>query len=119
MDVRVAVDVYVPLGAAEGARLVQQLDAGPGRHVTGRPFEHVSIAGRVEQRRHPQLQIQAGRDEQVGGCGAWSERGLGTDEVRVLVAVADCLCLDPVAADLLGHPRVVGDGGYDLQKGVC
>src|SRR3989454_6906961 len=64
-DVRVAEDVDVALGAGEAGGDVEQVDAGVGRHVARPALRHLGVVGLVEQSGDPELEVEAGRDEEV------------------------------------------------------
>ena len=87
--VGIAVHVDVTLGAAERGGHLEQIDAAVRRHVAGRTIHDLAVARAVEQRRHPQLQVQAGGDEQIGVAQDPHEARLRLHEVGVLVALRD------------------------------
>ena len=53
MQVRIAVDVNVPLGARRVGGNAEQRHPGPGGDVALFSFENVAVSRRVEQGRHP------------------------------------------------------------------
>lgn len=111
VNVRIAVDVDVALGAIERRRYLEQRDAGIGRHVAGSAFRDLAVVGAVRERRHPALQVQPGGDEQVGVAEDGDEAGLRPHEVRVFVALGDRGHGAVIADDL---PR---DGAVGRQSG--
>jgi len=50
---------------------------------------HPRVAGPVQERRHPQLEVHAGGHEQIGVAQQRTKLGPRLDEVRVLVALGD------------------------------
>ena len=75
------------------------------------------VARLVDQRRGPELEIEAGGDEEIGFFEHQRERGLRFDEVGVLVAARDGLGFDAVAAHELGDGRVGGKSRDDAHGG--
>ena len=108
--------VDVALGAAERGRHLQQVDAGVGGDVAGAALGDLPVAGAVEQRRHPELEVEAGGDEQVGVAQHGHEAGLGLDEVGILVALGDRGDGALVADDLAGDGAVGREAGDDLER---
>jgi hypothetical protein len=90
-------------------------DAGIGRHVAGRAFHHLPVAGTVQQRRHPQLEIQASGDEQIGAPQLEREARFRSHEVRILARVRDARDRDLRAAQLLRDGRVHGQRRDDAH----
>ena len=89
----------------------------PGQAATypGDPLQDAAIACRVQQGRHPQLQVQAGGDEQVGSPHQGAVGRPGPYEVHVLVSGGDGVYFHAVAADRLGQPGVIRHGGDHLK----
>ena len=118
MDVRIAVGVDIAFRAAERGRHLEQMNAGVGRDVTGPALGDLAVAGAVEQRRHPELQIETGGDEQIGVAQDRHEAGLGLHEMRIFVALGDGGDGAFVADDFPGDGSVRGKAGDDLHGGA-
>ena len=105
-DVRVAEHVDVALGAREAGRHIEQVDTRVGGHIAGAAFGHLGVARLVEQRGHPQLEVEPRRDEQIRLRQRRHEAGLGLHVVRVLIARRDRGDDATVAGDFARDRRI-------------
>ncbi len=97
-------------------RQIEQGNAGVGRDVAGPAFGDLGVAGLVEQRRDPQLQVESGRDEHVCLGEQRHEARLGLHVVRILVAHGDGVHDALVAHDFAGDGAVRGERRDDLHR---
>ena len=115
-DVRVAVDVDVALGARQVDGNVEQRQALVGRDISGPTLGNLRIVRLVEQRRHPELEVQSRRHEQVGLCQGRHEARLGLHVVRILVTHGDRADFPPIAHDLHCDRGVRRERGDHLDR---
>ena len=59
MNVRIAVLVNVTFGTAQRGGHLEQVDPGVGGDVTGAALRDLAIARAIEERRHPELEIES------------------------------------------------------------
>jgi hypothetical protein len=86
-----------------------------GVDEAGLAVADLAVPRLVDQHRRPQLEVEAGGDEEVGLFEHQGERGLRLDEVGVLVAARDRQGIDLCAADRLGDGGIGGEGGDHLD----
>ena len=110
VDVRIAEHVNVAGRARDGRRHIEQVDAAVSRHMSGSAVPHLRVAGAVEERRNPELQVEAGGHEQVRTLDERREARARVDEMRIHVAPGDRGDLRQVTRDLAGDRRVRREG---------
>ena len=100
-EVRVTKNMHVSSAPVGRYRYVQQFDPRVSRHVSPTSFGHVAISGPIEHGRSPELQVEAGRDEQISPLDRQREARLRTHEVCVLVRSRNGAHVDLGTPDLL------------------
>src|SRR3990172_10869008 len=106
VDVGIAEDVDVPTGSTRVNRHLQHGHAGRHGDVAYLTFANTRVAGLVDHRRHPELQVQTGVEQQVGPAEHHGIAGLGLDEVGVLPSLGDGGHHATLADDLLCYVAV-------------
>jgi len=115
-DVRVTKHMDVALGAGEARGDVEEWDAGVRRHVSRSTLIDLRIVRLVEQRGDPELEIEAGSDEEVCARQRRHEARLGLDVVGVLVADGDRADRAAVSHDLAGDSGIRGERSHHLDR---
>ena len=110
---RITEDVNVPATSVCGRGNVEQLDPSVGCHVSGSSFGHVAIPGPIEHGGSPELEVEAGRDEQISPPNRQCEARLRTHEMCVLIRRRNGADIDLRTANLLDQICVDGERGYD------
>ena len=115
--VGVAVRMHVAHGARDLLRRpLQDLAADRGVEVAAAARLDLGVAALRHQRRQvARFELEPGHDHEVGARELQHERGLGVDEVRILVALGQREGLDAIAADRRGDRGEVLEAGDDLR----
>ena len=108
----------VALGAIEARRLFDHRDQRRRLEITGLSRLHLGIPRLLGHQRQPaDLELGAGRDDQIGAAGAGDEARLRFDVMRVLQRVRRGVDLDLVAAQLFDQRAPLRDSGKDVEVG--
>ena len=115
---RVARSVYVAVGAVEARRLSQHRDQRRRVKVARLARLYARIARLLRHQRQPaDLELGAGRDDEVGAARPCDQAGLGLDVMRVLQRVGGDVDVHLVAAQFLRQRAPFGYGCEYVERG--
>ena len=110
--------VDVAFGAVEARRLFEQRHVARRLEVARLARLDLRIAGLLRHERQPaDLELGAGRDDEVGAARARDEARLRLDVMRVLQRVGRGVDVDLVAAQLLRERAPFGHRGEHVERG--
>ena len=113
---RIAAGVHVALGAIEPRRFLEHRHIARRLEIAGLAGLDRRVARLLRDEREPaDLELGAGRDDEIGAARPRDEAGLGLDVVRILQRVGRDVDADLVAAQLLRQRAPFGNRGEHAQ----
>src|SRR5258705_8795303 len=109
--------MHVTLGAIEARRFAQERNESRRLEVARFSRLHLGVARLLQHQRQPaDLELGAGRDDEIGAARARDQARARVDVMRILQRVGRGVHGDLVAAELLGEGTPFGNGREYVER---